>query len=102
VLRAAVAALAAAGAGIAARVASPAALGRGDVKLLGLLGVVLGWAGWGVLLGGVLVGLLVGALGSVLLIAAGRAGWRTRVPFGPPLLVGAYLALWLAGPLPLA
>ncbi len=72
------------------------------MKLLGLLGMVLGWAGWGVLLGGVLIGLLVGALGSVLLIAAGRAGWRTRVPFGPPLLVGSYLALWLAGPLPLA
>ena len=101
VLRAAVGAVVAAGAGVAARVASPAALGRGDVKLLGLLGVVLGWAGWGVLLGGVLLGLLVGALGSVLLIAAGRAGWRTRVPFGPPLLVGAHLALWLAGPLPL-
>jgi leader peptidase (prepilin peptidase) / N-methyltransferase len=100
VLRAGVAAVVAAGAGVAARVVSPAALGRGDVKLLGLLGVVLGWAGWGVLLGGVLLGLLVGALGSVLLIAAGRAGWRTRVPFGPPLLVGAYLALWLAGPLP--
>jgi leader peptidase (prepilin peptidase)/N-methyltransferase len=49
----------------------------------------------------VFAGLLVGALGSVLLIAVGRAGWRTRVPFGPPLLVGAYLALWLAGPLPL-
>jgi leader peptidase (prepilin peptidase)/N-methyltransferase len=49
---------------------------------------------------GVFAGLLGGALGSVLLIAVGRAGWRTRVPFGPPLLVGAWLALWLAGPLP--
>ena len=91
----------AAGAGLAARVVSPAALGRGDVKLLGLLGVVLGWAGWGVLMGGVFAGLLVGALGSVLLITVGRAGWRTRVPFGPPLLVGAYVAMCLAAPLPL-
>jgi leader peptidase (prepilin peptidase)/N-methyltransferase len=101
VLRAGVAAVLAGGAGLAVRVVSPAALGRGDVKLLALLGVVLGWSGWGVLLGGVFAGLLVGALGSVLLVAVGRAGWRTRVPFGPPLLVGAYLALWLAGPLPL-
>jgi leader peptidase (prepilin peptidase) / N-methyltransferase len=101
VLRAGVAAVVAAGAGVAARVVSPAALGRGDVKLLALLGMVLGWAGWGVLLGGVFAGLLVGALGSVLLIAAGRAGWRTRVPLGPPLLAGACVALWLAGPLPL-
>jgi leader peptidase (prepilin peptidase)/N-methyltransferase len=99
-LRAGVAAVVAAGVGTAARVVSPAVLGRGDVKLLALLGMVLGWTGWGVLMAGVFAGLLGGALGSVLLIAVGRAGWRTRVPFGPPLLVGAWLALWLAGPLP--
>ena len=33
------------------------------MKLLGLLGLLLGWAGWGVLLAGVLLGLLVGAAG---------------------------------------
>ena len=101
-LRAVLAGLVTFGAAVAAALVSPGGMGFGDVKLLGLLGMVLGWAGWGVLLGGVLLGLLVGALGSVLLIAAGRAGWRTRVPFGPPLLVGGHLALWLAGPLPLA
>jgi len=83
----------------AARLLSPGGLGGGDVKLLGLLGLVLGWAGWGVLMAAVFAGLLIGALGSLLLIVAGRAGWRTRVPFGPPLLVGAYVALALAGPL---
>jgi leader peptidase (prepilin peptidase)/N-methyltransferase len=81
------------------RVAAPTGLGGGDVTLLGLLGLVLGWAGWGALLGGVFAGLLVGAAGSLLLIATGRATWRTRVPFGPPLLIGAYVALALA-PLP--
>ena len=85
-----------------ARLVSPAGLGGGDVKLLGLLGLVLGWAGWGVLMTGVLAGFLVGALGSLLLIVLGRAGWRTRVAFGPPLLVGAYVALWLGGPLALS
>jgi leader peptidase (prepilin peptidase)/N-methyltransferase len=79
---------------------SPEGLGFGDVKLLGLLGLLLGWAGWGVLLGGVLFGLVLGAVGSLLLLATRRAGWRTAVPFGPPLLAGAYLALALAGPLP--
>ncbi|HEY4629763.1 MAG TPA: A24 family peptidase [Blastococcus sp.] len=83
-------------AGVAAIV--PEGLGYGDVKLLGLLGLVLGWAGWGVLLAGVLLGLLTGALVSVALMAARRAGWRTALPFGPPLLVGAVLALALAGP----
>ncbi|SEO95497.1 prepilin peptidase [Trujillonella endophytica] len=79
-----------------ARVASPEGLGFGDVKLLGLLGLLLGWAGWGVLLAGVFLGLLTGAAVSLLLVATRRAGWRTAVPFGPPLLAGAVLALALA------
>ncbi|WP_369133339.1 prepilin peptidase [Modestobacter sp. I12A-02662] len=85
-----------------ARLVSPGGLGRGDVKLLGLLGLLLGWAGWGVLVGGVLAGFGAGALGSLVLVAVGRAGWRTAVAFGPALLVGAYTALALAGPLPTA
>jgi leader peptidase (prepilin peptidase)/N-methyltransferase len=83
-----------------ARLVSPGSLGGGDGTLLGLLGLVLGWAGWGVLMAGVFAGFLIGALGSLLLIAVGRAGWRTRIAFGPPLLAGAYVALALAGPLP--
>ena len=78
---------------------SPEGLGFGDVKLLGLLGLVLGWAGWGVLAAGILVGLLAGALGSLVLLATRRAGWRTAIPFGPPLLRGAAVALALAAPL---
>jgi leader peptidase (prepilin peptidase) / N-methyltransferase len=99
-LRAVLGAVAAYGLGTLARLVSPGGLGGGDVTLLGLLGLVLGWAGWGVLMAGVFAGFLLGALGSLLLIAVGRAGWRTRIPFGPPLLAGAYVALWLAGPLP--
>jgi leader peptidase (prepilin peptidase) / N-methyltransferase len=100
VARAAVAAVVALALATLARLASPGGLGGGDVKLLGLLGLVLGWAGWGVLMAGVFLGFLAGALGSLLLIAVGRAGWRTRVAFGPPLLIGACLALALAAPLP--
>lgn len=74
---------------------SPQGLGLGDVKLLGLLGLVLGWFGWGVLMAGVFLGLLAGALVSVLLLLTRRAGWRTAIPFGPPLLAGAVLALAL-------
>ncbi|MGY1847116.1 MULTISPECIES: prepilin peptidase [unclassified Blastococcus] len=81
----------------AARLAAPAALGLGDVKLLGLLGLVLGWSGWGVLLAGLFLGLVTGAAVSVVLVATGRAGWRSTVPFGPPLLVGAVLALAVGG-----
>jgi leader peptidase (prepilin peptidase) / N-methyltransferase len=84
----------------AARLVSPGGLGRGDVKLLGLLGLVLGWAGWDVLVAGVLAGFAVGALGSLVLMAAGRAGWRTAVAFGPALLAGAYVGLAFGAPLP--
>jgi leader peptidase (prepilin peptidase)/N-methyltransferase len=72
---------------------APDALGFGDVKLLGVLGLVLGWFGWGMLLSGIFLGLLVGGVVSVGLLATRRAGWRTALPFGPPLLAGAVLAL---------
>jgi leader peptidase (prepilin peptidase) / N-methyltransferase len=93
----AVAAAAAAFAALAAAL-SPEGLGFGDVKLLGLLGLLLGWAGWGVLLTGVFLGLLTGAAVSLVLLTTRRAGWRTAIPFGPPLLAGVVLALALAGP----
>ena len=94
-LRALAAAAAAFLLGAGAAAISAEGLGFGDVKLLGLLGLLLGWAGWGVLLAGVFLGLLTGALVSVVLLVSRRAGWRTAVPFGPPLLVGAVLALAL-------
>ena len=48
-------------------------------------------------LAGVFLGLLTGAVVSVLLLLTRRAGWRTAIPFGPPLLTGAVLALALGG-----
>jgi leader peptidase (prepilin peptidase)/N-methyltransferase len=47
------------------------------------------------LLRGVFLGLLTGGVVSVVLRATRRAGWRTALPFGPPLLAGAVLALAL-------
>lgn len=101
-VRGLVAGLACAALATAVRLAHRRGLGGGDVKLLGLLGLVLGWAGLPVLLAGVFLGLLLGAVGALLLMAAGRAGWRTPIAFGPPLLLGAWLALVLAAPLPVA
>ncbi len=98
-LRALLAAAAAGGVSLLGALAGPSGLGLGDVKLLALLGLVLGWAGWGVLLAGVFLGLLAGAAVSLLLVATGRAGWRTALPFGPPLLLGAVLALLVEAPL---
>jgi leader peptidase (prepilin peptidase)/N-methyltransferase len=99
-LRAVLAAAVAFGVAAVAASLSPAGLGFGDVKLLGLIGLVLGWVGWETLATAVFLGLLTGALIAVALLATRRAGWRTALPFGPPLLVGAALALALHGPLP--
>lgn len=94
-LRALAAAAAAFAVGVVAAALSPDGFGFGDVKLLGLLGLVLGWFGWGVLMTGVFLGLLTGALVSLVLLATRRVGWRTAIPFGPPLLAGAVLVLVL-------
>jgi leader peptidase (prepilin peptidase)/N-methyltransferase len=72
--------------------ASPRAMGFGDVKLAPTLGAVLGWYGWPTLVLGVIAGYLIAALHGLALIARGRATSRTNVPFGPPLLLGTLLA----------
>jgi leader peptidase (prepilin peptidase) / N-methyltransferase len=94
-LRALLAGIAAFGCAAVVGLVSPRGLGFGDVKLLGLLGLLLGWFGWSVLLLGVLLGLLVGALVSLALIALRRAGLRSEIALGPSLLAGAALALAL-------
>lgn len=73
--------------------ASPAALGLGDVKLIGVLGLLLGWQGWRDVLVGTFLGFLLAACAAVFLLATRRAGRRDTVPFGPFLLLGALVAL---------
>ncbi len=96
-LRAVLAGLAAFGAAVVAALISPGGMGFGDVKLLGLLGLLLGWFGWSVVGLGVVLGFLVGAVGTVVLLALRRTGWRSEVALGPSLLAGAALALLLSG-----
>jgi leader peptidase (prepilin peptidase)/N-methyltransferase len=71
-------------------------LGFGDVKLAGVLGLLLGWLGWrAVLLGAVLPPVINGPIALALLIS-GRARRRTQPPRGPALLAGALLAVVFA------
>lgn len=66
-------------------------MGLGDVKLAGLLGLLLGWLGWGPSVLGLFAGFAVGAVVGVGLLAAGRVTRRTPVPHGPFMLIGAAL-----------
>jgi leader peptidase (prepilin peptidase)/N-methyltransferase len=71
---------------------SPSSLGMGDVKLAALLGLYLGWLGWGVLLLGAAAGFVVQAVVALGLLATRRIGLRGELPFGPSMLIGAALA----------
>jgi leader peptidase (prepilin peptidase) / N-methyltransferase len=93
------AAITGAAAFLLALLAPAGGLGFGDVKLLGVLGLFLGWLGWGVLVVGVALGFLLGALAAVGLLAARRAGLRDHLPFGPWLIAGALAAVVAGRPL---
>jgi leader peptidase (prepilin peptidase)/N-methyltransferase len=71
-------------------------VGYGDVRLSGVLGLVLGWLGWAELFVGMFAGLLLGGIGGALL-ALLRIVPRGRNPFGPHMLAGAALAA-MCGP----
>jgi leader peptidase (prepilin peptidase)/N-methyltransferase len=81
---------------LALRVVHPRGMGPGDVKLAGVLGAYLAWFGWGTLVVGGFAGFLLGGLGGIVLMAFKGAGLKTRVPYGPYMLVGTLLGI-LAG-----
>lgn len=77
--------------------AYPKGMGLGDVKLAGVLGLFLGWLGWGSLAVGAFAGFLLGGVFGIALLMAQRAGRKSAIPFGPFMLLGALIGI-LAGP----
>lgn len=69
--------------------ASRGGLGAGDVKLGGLLGLVLGWLSWSALLVATFLGWLAAALVWLVLRSIGRTPNDSALPMGPFLLLGA-------------
>lgn len=67
--------------------------GFGDVKLAFLLGLFLTYQSWGVLGAGIALGIAIGGLIAIILLVSGRAGRKAKIPFGPAMVFGAYLAL---------
>lgn len=74
-------------------------MGAGDVKLAGLLGLALGWLGWGASVLGLFAGFLVGSVVGLALLLSGRVDRRDRIAHGPFLLVGAGLGAFVGQPL---
>jgi len=75
---------------------APRGMGFGDVRLSFVLGLFLGWLGWGDLVGGIFTGFLLGAVIGILLIVLGGHGRKQHIPFGPFLAAGT-MTFVLAG-----
>ncbi len=72
---------------------SPRGMGMGDVKLAAVLGLYLGWLGWGPLAVGAFAAFLLGGVFAVALLIARRARRGTAIPFGPWMIAGAWLGI---------
>lgn len=77
----------------ALHLASRQGMGGGDVKLAAVIGIALAWHGWTVLVLGAAAAFLLGALYALVLMVLRRAGPKTRIAFGPWMILGAALAI---------
>lgn len=71
-------------------------VGFGDVRLIGAIGLFLGWAGIPVLLSGLIIGTGVCASVSIARMVLRRATRRSRIAWGPYLVAGSWAGLALA------
>ncbi|WP_347355112.1 A24 family peptidase [Intrasporangium sp.] len=71
----------------------PGSIGFGDVKLAGLLGMLLGWLTWAHPVIATLATFLVGGLVAVVLLVTRRKGRKDEFAYGPSMLLGAVVAI---------
>lgn len=81
------------------RLIRPDGMGGGDVKLAACIGLMLGWLGWGPLVVGAFAAFVIGGGVCVALLATRRATRRTAIPFGPWMLIGAWVGILCGAPL---
>ena len=71
--------------------------GAGDVKLSVQLGLFTAYLGWSVLGWAVFATALIGGVVGLLLVSTGAAGRKTELPYGPPMVMGAWTAIVMVG-----
>lgn len=71
--------------------------GAGDVKLAPQLGLFTAYLGWSVLGWAVMATALIGGVVALVLLLSGSGGRDTELPYGPPMILGAWLAIALVG-----
>jgi leader peptidase (prepilin peptidase)/N-methyltransferase len=75
---------------------NPAGMGGGDVKLAFLLGMFLGYLdGWGVVLVGMFLSFVLGGVIGLIAMLVTGGGRKMQVPFGPFLVLGTTIAIFL-------
>ena len=79
--------------------AYPGGMGFGDVKLAGVLGLFLGYLGWGVLITGAFAGFVLGGLFGIALILLRKANRKSGIPFGPWMLLGSWVGVFFGAPI---
>ena len=93
-LDAAIGLLAYGGAMLVVALIAPKGMGMGDVKLAGLIGLVLGALGLEYVAVAAGLGILFGGVGAIVALVAG-AGRKHAMPFGPFLAAGAIAAVFV-------
>lgn len=73
----------------------PGGMGFGDVKLAGVIGLLLAFLGWGTLVVGAFAAFLLGGVFGVALLIGKKAGRKSGIPFGPWMLAGAWLGIFI-------
>jgi len=69
---------------------SKGGMGGGDIKMMGMLGAILGWKG---VLATTFLGSFTGSIVGITLMIAQKKGRKSKIPFGPFLALGAFITL---------
>ena len=76
------------------RAIRPGGMGGGDVKLASAIGAALGFIGWGALIVGAFAAFFIGGFVGIGLMIVRRATRKTAIPFGPFMVVGAWIGIF--------